>query len=181
MGTRPRAPAQAPASEAGDAVARVRNSNSAKARNGKAAADNVGIASGGGRAYRREREGHVDREGVFAPGQHKQAAENERAERNRELPRRPPGADRLADALRQARSIRAAGRRRATAECEVEPAHARTRPRRTSWARLLKRVCDIDMQQCPNCGSGQLRIIAAIVDRSVVEKILSLKLICSAL
>ena len=55
----------------------------------------------GGRAYRREREGHVDREGVFAPGQHKQAAENERAERNRELPRRPPGADRLADALRQ--------------------------------------------------------------------------------
>ena len=46
---------------------------------------------------------------------------------------------------------------------------------------MLKRVCDIDMQQCPNCGSGQLRIIAAIVDRSVVEKILSLKLICSAL
>jgi len=27
-------------------------------------------------------------------------------------------------------------------------------PGRTSWARLLKRVFDIDWQHCPNCGSG---------------------------
>jgi hypothetical protein len=38
------------------------------------------------------------------------------------------------------------------AECEVEAAQAR--PRRISWARLLKRVFDIDMQHCPNCGNG---------------------------
>jgi hypothetical protein len=28
-----------------------------------------------------------------------------------------------------------------------------------SWARLLKRVFDIDIEQCPNCGSA-LKIIA---------------------
>ena len=30
-----------------------------------------------------------------------------------------------------------------------------------SWARLLKRVFEIDMEQCPQCG-GTLKIIAAI-------------------
>jgi hypothetical protein len=44
---------------------------------------------------------------------------------------------------------------------------------RISWARLLKRVFDIDMQHCPNCGGGELRIIAAILERSVIEKILT--------
>jgi hypothetical protein len=29
------------------------------------------------------------------------------------------------------------------------------RPGRISWARLLKRVFDIDMQHCPNCGAGE--------------------------
>ncbi|HEY6353454.1 MAG TPA: transposase, partial [Burkholderiaceae bacterium] len=42
----------------------------------------------------------------------------------------------------------------AAAECEieseVEPVQAR--PQRISWARLLKRIFDIDMQHCPNCG-----------------------------
>jgi hypothetical protein len=33
-----------------------------------------------------------------------------------------------------------------------------------SWARLLKRVCDIDVERCP-CG-GKLKIIAAIEDPS---------------
>jgi hypothetical protein len=47
------------------------------------------------------------------------------------------------------------------AECEVET--AQVRPHRISWARLLKRVFDIDMQHCPNCGAGELRIIAAIL------------------
>lgn len=47
------------------------------------------------------------------------------------------------------------------------------RPHRISWARLLKRVFDIDMQHCPNCGAGELKIIAAILERPVIEKILT--------
>jgi hypothetical protein len=42
-----------------------------------------------------------------------------------------------------------------------------------SWARLLKRVFDIDMRRCPNCGAGELKIIAAILERPVIEKILT--------
>jgi hypothetical protein len=59
----------------------------------------------------------------------------------------------------------------APAGCEVETVQAR--PNRISWARLLKRVFDIDMQHCPNCGGGELKIIAAILERPVIEKILS--------
>jgi hypothetical protein len=47
------------------------------------------------------------------------------------------------------------------------------RPHRIAWARLLKRVFDIDMQHCPNCGAGELKIIAAILERPVIEKILT--------
>jgi uncharacterized protein involved in tolerance to divalent cations len=57
------------------------------------------------------------------------------------------------------------------AECEVETVQAR--PHRISWARLLKRVFDIDMQHCPNCGSAEFKIIAAILERPVIEKILT--------
>jgi hypothetical protein len=44
-----------------------------------------------------------------------------------------------------------------------------------TWARLqlLKRAFDIDMQHCPNCGAGELKIIAAILERPVIEKILT--------
>ena len=42
---------------------------------------------------------------------------------------------------------------------------------RMSWARLLKRVFDIDVKHCPNCG-GALKIIAAIEDPPVIVKIL---------
>ncbi len=59
----------------------------------------------------------------------------------------------------------------AAAECEVETVQAR--PGRISWARLLKRVFDIDMQHWPNCGGGELKIIAAILERPVIEKILT--------
>jgi hypothetical protein len=59
----------------------------------------------------------------------------------------------------------------ADAECEVETVQAR--PHRIGWARLLKRVFDIDMQHCPNCGAGELKIIAAILERPVIEKILT--------
>ncbi len=41
-----------------------------------------------------------------------------------------------------------------------------------SWARLLKRVFDIDIEHCPNCG-GELKIIAAIEDPAVIVRILS--------
>ena len=58
----------------------------------------------------------------------------------------------------------------APAECEVETVQAR--PHHISWTRLLKRVFDIDMQHCPNCGAGELKIIAAILERPVIEKIL---------
>ena len=56
-------------------------------------------------------------------------------------------------------------------QCEAET--AQVGPGRISWARLLKRVFDIDMQHCPNCGAGELRIIAVILERPVIEKILS--------
>lgn len=42
----------------------------------------------------------------------------------------------------------------------------------TKWARLLKRVFDIDIQHCPKCGGGELKIIAVIPKRPVIQKIL---------
>ena len=65
----------------------------------------------------------------------------------------------------------AASEATAAAECKVESLQAR--PNRIIWAWLLKRVFDIDMQHCPNCGAGELKIIAAIMERTVIEKILS--------
>jgi hypothetical protein len=56
-------------------------------------------------------------------------------------------------------------------ECEAE--HVQARSGRISWARLLKRVFAIDMQRCPNCGGGELKIIAAILERPVIQKILT--------
>jgi hypothetical protein len=32
--------------------------------------------------------------------------------------------------------------------------HAQGAPARLSWARLLKRVLDIDIEHCPNCGGS---------------------------
>jgi hypothetical protein len=55
------------------------------------------------------------------------------------------------------------------AECEATCAHRR--PVRLSWAKLLKRVFEIDMAHCPACG-GELKIIAAILEQPVIEKIL---------
>jgi hypothetical protein len=52
-----------------------------------------------------------------------------------------------------------------------DDAHAQSASRRTSWARLLKRVFDIEIEHCPNCGGG-LKIIAAIEDPPVIDKIL---------
>jgi len=51
-------------------------------------------------------------------------------------------------------------------ECEATCAHHR--PVRLSWAKLLKRVFEIDIAHCPNCG-GELKIIAAIMEQPVIE------------
>ena len=40
------------------------------------------------------------------------------------------------------------------------------------WAKLLGRVFKIDLQHCPDCG-GELKIIAAILEQSVIEKMLT--------
>src|SRR5262245_9581808 len=54
----------------------------------------------------------------------------------------------------------------------TDHASAQEETPRMSWARLLKRVFDIDVEHCPNCG-GALKIIAAIDDPPVIIKILS--------
>ena len=41
-----------------------------------------------------------------------------------------------------------------------------------NWARLLKRVFDIDLEHCPQCG-GDFKIIAAIEEPAVIVKILT--------
>ena len=56
----------------------------------------------------------------------------------------------------------------AAAEREVETVQAGLH--RIGWARLLKRVFDIDTAR-PNCRAGELKIIAAILERPVIEKI----------
>ena len=48
------------------------------------------------------------------------------------------------------------------AEWEANCAHHG--PVRLSWAKLLKRVFDLDLKHCPNCG-GELKIIAAILEQ----------------
>ena len=45
-------------------------------------------------------------------------------------------------------------------------------PKRMSWARLLKRVFNIDIGLSPKC-SGKIKIIAAVEDPSVIRKILT--------
>ena len=54
----------------------------------------------------------------------------------------------------------------------ADHAHAQPSPARLSWARLLKRVFDIDLEHCPQCG-GALKIIAAIVAPPVIARILA--------
>lgn len=43
--------------------------------------------------------------------------------------------------------------------------------KRISWARLLKRIFNIDIQICPKC-QGPVKIIAAVEDPVVIKKIL---------
>jgi hypothetical protein len=59
--------------------------------------------------------------------------------------------------------------RTTTSDDDVNPA---SKQRRLSWAKLLARVFRIDVETCEECG-GPTKIIAAITQRSVVEKILT--------
>ncbi len=47
----------------------------------------------------------------------------------------------------------------------------RSKAQRMSWAQLLKRVFNIDIEVCPKC-AGPMKIIAAIEDPKVIKKIL---------
>ena len=60
----------------------------------------------------------------------------------------------------------------ATPPVEGVASCAHNRPVRLSWAKLLKRVFNLDLEHCPNCG-GRLRIIAAILEQPAIEKILT--------
>ncbi len=54
----------------------------------------------------------------------------------------------------------------------VEEPEGSTASPNWTWAQLLKRVFSIDMERCPVCQQGTLRIIAAITEVSVIQKIL---------
>lgn len=47
------------------------------------------------------------------------------------------------------------------------------KPSRMRWAELLARVFAIDMNHCPSCGSENFRVIATVLERSAVKKVLS--------
>ena len=55
--------------------------------------------------------------------------------------------------------------------CEANCAHHH-KPVRLSWARLLERVFALDLEHGPNCG-GELKLIAAILEAPVIERILT--------
>jgi hypothetical protein len=52
------------------------------------------------------------------------------------------------------------------------PSPSKRDSRRLSWSELLKRVFQLELTVCPDCG-GTLKFIAAIMERAVVEQILS--------
>ncbi len=54
----------------------------------------------------------------------------------------------------------------------VEASEGRSPSPNWTWARLLKRVFSIDMERCPVCQQGRLRIIVAITEVGVIKKIL---------
>ena len=59
------------------------------------------------------------------------------------------------------------------AKSEPADEHANGAPAaRLGWARLLKRVFDLDLEHCPQCG-GEFRIIAAIEEPEVIARILT--------
>ena len=53
----------------------------------------------------------------------------------------------------------------------AEPGSPEAR-RRSAWARVLKKVFEVDPLVCPRCG-GAMRVIAWITDRAVIDRILT--------
>ena len=53
-----------------------------------------------------------------------------------------------------------------------EDKHPEQRHQAMTWAQRLKRVFNIDVLTCPQCG-GEARVIACIEDQQVIDKILS--------
>ena len=53
----------------------------------------------------------------------------------------------------------------------AEPGSAEAR-RRSAWARLLKRVFEVDPLRCLRCG-GEMKVIAWITERAVIDRILA--------
>ena len=59
----------------------------------------------------------------------------------------------------------------AASNADEEQEKQKSKTQRISWARLLKRVFNIDIEVCPKC-RGKIKIIAAIEDPKVIKKIL---------
>jgi len=59
----------------------------------------------------------------------------------------------------------------AASNADEEQEKQKPKTQRISWARLLKRVFNIDIEVCPKC-RGKIKIIAAIEDPKVIKKIL---------
>lgn len=55
---------------------------------------------------------------------------------------------------------------------EAEDVPERAAQRRRSWARLLRRIYEVDPLVCPRCGED-LKIVAVITDPAVVDRILT--------
>ena len=70
------------------------------------------------------------------------------------------------------RTVAGRDEKHTTALCADANRPAHETPARMGWARLLKRVFDIDLEHCPQCG-GDLKIIAAIEEPAVIVKILT--------
>ncbi len=80
-------------------------------------------------------------------------------------------------------SNRARGERRKAKQHDAEPAHADERPipaideatgdptKRAHWARLIKKVYEVDPLECPRC-AAPMRLIALIEKPDIVERIL---------
>ena len=55
----------------------------------------------------------------------------------------------------------------------IDVSHAfRAQAQRMDCAQMLRRVFDVDLQRCPRCGGGNLKIIAATLQRAAIVRIL---------
>lgn len=55
---------------------------------------------------------------------------------------------------------------------DAETASQARQAAKAAWAKLIRKVCEVDPLVCPKCGA-QMRVIAPIEDPAVIERILS--------